>query len=146
MEPPGFTPGGDAHRSTTRSARLGRAAAERTGAQSEWYVVVSGARAAGHFICERRRAGTGAAAAGGATGTAAEEADLLRDDLRHVALVAVLVVVAVGADRALDVDLPPFRKILAAVLALLPPHDDVVPLGALLLVPFGVVPRLAGRE
>src|SRR5205085_5728765 len=56
------------------------------------------------------------------------------------------VVIAVGADRTFDVDLPPFRKILAAVLALLPPDDDVVPLGTLLLVPFRVVPRLAGRE
>src|SRR5207248_5765994 len=75
-----------------------------------------------------------------------EELHPLRDDLGDVPPVAVLVVVLAGADGALDVHLAPLGEVLAARLALLAPHDDVVPLGALLALPFLVVPHLAGRD
>src|SRR5262249_48229438 len=93
------------------------------------------------LVGERWRLGRTAAAA-----LAAQEAHVLRDDLGDVALVAVLVVVVARADRALDEDLPALTQVLAAVLALLSPDDDVVPLGTLLALALGVVPHLAGGE
>src|SRR6185295_16470799 len=57
------------------------------------------------------------------------------DDLGAVLLHArFLVVPAIGADRALDVDELPLLQILAADLAELAPGGDVVPLRALLLL------------
>jgi hypothetical protein len=82
----------------------------------------------------------GSAAARTAAALTGEEPDVLRDNLGDVALVAVLVVVAAGADLALDEDLATLAQKLAAGLALFPPDDDVVPLGALLARAVGVVP------
>src|SRR5262249_59480868 len=70
----------------------------------------------------------------------------LRDDLGDVALLAFLVVVLAAADGALDEDLPAFREVLATALGLLPPHDDVVPLGAVLALALLIGPLLGGRE
>src|SRR5262249_57457948 len=77
---------------------------------------------------------------------AAEELDALRDDLGDVALVAVLVVVLPGAHGALDEHLPALGEVLPAGLGLLPPHDHVVPLGALLALALVVGPDVAGRH
>src|SRR5262245_27350691 len=82
-----------------------------------------------------------------ATTTApAEELHPLPDDLGDVALVALFVVVLARADRALDEHLPALGEVLPAGLRLLPPDDDVVPLGALLALAVVVVPHLARRH
>jgi len=70
---------------------------------------------------------------------AAQEHHALRVDLGHVALLSgLLVVPRARLDLALDVDLPALGEELADVLALLAPHDDVVPLGLVLAVAGGV--------
>src|SRR5262249_13216836 len=63
-----------------------------------------------------------------------------------VALVAILVVVRAGLDPTLDVDLAALRQVFRAHLRALAPHDDAVPLGALLALPVFVVPALARRD
>src|SRR5262249_39047088 len=78
--------------------------------------------------------------------SAAEELDVVGDDLGDVALLTFLVVVAAGLDAALDEDLPPLRQLLRADFGGLAPHDDAVPLGALLALTVLVLPALAGRQ
>src|SRR5262249_47453613 len=99
-------------------------------------------------VRRRRRTfvGPAAAPAAAAVATAAEELDVVGDDLGDVALVAVLVVVGPGLDPALDEHLAALREILRAHLGALAPYHDAGPLGALLTLPVLVVPALAGGE
>src|SRR5262249_32963794 len=75
-----------------------------------------------------------------------EELHALRDHLGDVALVAVLVVVLARPDGAFEEHLAALRQILAAGLRLLPPHYDVVPLGAFLALALLVGPYPADRD
>ena len=100
---------------TWSSARDASSAWPRRGAgeRSERDVVVLGERRGRHVLAApRSRPPRGASRA-----AAAQELHALRDDLGDVALVAVLVVVLPGADRALDVDLAALLQVLAARLA-----------------------------
>ena len=78
--------------------------------------------------------------------TAAEELHAVDDDLRHVPLVAVLVVPRAGLELALDVHGAALVEVLRAVLRGLPPHDEAVPLRLLLLLARLVGPPLVRRE
>jgi hypothetical protein len=105
-----------------------------------------------HVLAATNAATTAAAATGGpaaravAAPAAAQELDALGDHLGDVALLAFLVVVLAAPDRALDEDLAALVQVLAAALGLLSPDDDVVPLGAFLLLPLLRGPRLGGRD
>src|SRR3954451_21828996 len=98
------------------------------------------------FARGRRRVVRAAAALAAFLAATAEELHVVGDDLGDVALVAFLVVVRAGLDATLDVDLAALREILGADLRALAPHDDAVPLGALLALSVLVVPALARRE
>src|SRR5438270_8582199 len=97
-------------------------------------------------------AGAGVSAAAGAAAAAfvaaaVEHLHVARDDLGAVLLLArLLVVPAIGADGAFDVDQLPLAEVLAADLAEAGPGDDVVPLGALLLFAALVGEALVGGE
>src|SRR5713226_5967171 len=67
-------------------------------------------------------------------------------DLGHIPLGPVLIVIRTAANAALDIDLPPLGQILSAGLALFSPDDNVVPLGPLLPVAFGIRPHLGCRD
>jgi hypothetical protein len=76
------------------------------------------------------------ACAGAGPAASAEEPDRVGDYLHLRALLtALLVLPLVGLEPALDVDLATLREVLAALLRLLPPDLDVVPLGLLLALP-----------
>src|SRR5205085_9637382 len=83
----------------------------------------------------RGRASRTVAAARFAVAFAIEHLQLAVDDLGAIALLAgLLVLPAIGADRALDVDQRALAQILPADFGQAGPGDDVVPLGALLLL------------
>src|SRR5690606_5278238 len=77
---------------------------------------------------------------------AAEELNIVSDDLGGPALVTVLGLPRPGAQLPLHIDLPALAQILGAQLGSLAPHDDAMPLGALLPLAALVGPGLVGRE
>ncbi len=90
------------------------------------------------------RAELGGLAVRGTGSAPAEELHDVGDDLGGVALDALLVLVAAGLDASLDVDLATLGKEAVAVLGLLAPHDDAVPLGLFDAVVGGLVGVRAG--
>src|SRR6185503_4666561 len=136
-------------RRQTQLVAAGRMASRDVpGLSSEWNIVVGTGAAAVATAAARKVIGLGRRRRVGlATRTvtlaAAEELDVVRDDLGDVSLVAFLVVVVARLDPTLDVDLASLREVLRADLRALAPHDDSMPLGALLALPVLVVPALA---
>src|SRR5262249_12005985 len=104
-------------------------------------VVGRGARGAG--LAHRVRA-AGACGAGIVAFAAAEELDCLCDDLCRLPLLALLVLPLAGLEPALDVDAASLREIVRAVLCLLAPDDDAMPLRPLLRLAVAVGPAVVG--
>src|ERR1700683_3545515 len=67
-----------------------------------------------------------------AVGSASEHAEIIGDDLEAGALLACLVLPFAGLNAPLDEDQRTFLQILLRNLGLFAPHNDLVPLGALL--------------
>src|SRR5262249_44999986 len=78
--------------------------------------------------------------------TTTKELYTLRDNLGNVALVPFFVVIAARANCAFDVHLTSFGKILTAVLGLLAPDNDIVPLGLLLSLSTLICPRVSSGK
>src|SRR5579885_3422356 len=89
-----------------------------------------------HRLARRaaRGSATGRRATRSATAPAAEHLHLVADDLRGIALVALLVLPLAGAQAALNIDLRSLAQVLAGDLRQPAKKGDAVPLGALLLL------------
>src|SRR4029077_1827779 len=91
--------------------------------------------------------GASGSAAGARPAAAAEHLHLVADDLGGVALVALLVLPLARAQTAFDVNLRALAQVLGGDLRQAPEKRHAMPLGALLLLPAGLVaPALAGGD
>src|SRR6266704_1263678 len=89
---------------------------------------------------------TATAACGSAFGAASQHAEVIGDDFKTGALLAFLVLPFAGLDAALDEDQRTLLEILLSDFGLFAPHDDLVPLGALLALTVFVFVRFVGGE
>src|SRR6266566_3909955 len=79
-------------------------------------------------------------------GAATQHAEVIGHDFKTGALLAFLVLPFAGLDAALDEDQRTLLEILLSDFGLFAPHDDLVPLGALLALTVFVFVRFVGGE
>src|SRR5690606_16061907 len=117
-------------------------------ASSEWNVIVREVRSAGEprGLLLRRPLLALLAALATALAAAAEHLHLVGDDVRVVALLAVVAGVLAVRDPALDVDLRTLAQVLGRDLAELAEEGDAVPLGLFLGVAVAVLAHTGRRE